>query len=82
MSARDRQVLLCQLCQRTSKRGTEWLSGLLGEARVIGFRGEPKPDGTLTWNLYVMPRAEHRKMPVADGPCFDDFDDTDGGGEQ
>jgi hypothetical protein len=49
---------------------------------MIGFRGEPKPDGTLTWNLYVMPRAEHRKMPVADGPCFDDFDDTDGGGEQ
>jgi hypothetical protein len=52
------KILLCSLWQRTSERGNEYLTGFLGKARVIGFRGEPTADGTPTWNLYVQPGRE------------------------
>jgi hypothetical protein len=52
------KVLVMTLWQRTSERGNEYLSGFLGKARVIGFRGEPTADGTPTWDLYVQPGKE------------------------
>ena len=57
MSA-DQKVLMATLRQRTSARGNEYLSGFLGKARVIGFRGEPTADGTPTWDLYLQPGKE------------------------
>jgi hypothetical protein len=52
------KVLHCALWQRTSERGNEYLSGFLGKARIIGFRGEPTADGTPTWNLFLQPGRE------------------------
>jgi hypothetical protein len=57
MSA-DQKVLIATLWQRTSGKGTEYLSGFLGKARIIGFRGDHTADGTPTWNLYVQPGKE------------------------
>jgi hypothetical protein len=49
----DEKVLIATLWQRTSGKGNEYLSGFLGKARIIGFRGDPTAGGTPTWNLYV-----------------------------
>jgi hypothetical protein len=54
----DQKVLVTTLWQRTSGKGNEYLSGFLGKARVIGFRGEPTVDGTPTWDIYVTPSKE------------------------
>jgi hypothetical protein len=55
------KVLLAVLWQRTSERGNEYLSGFLGKARVVGFRGEATPDGIQTWNLYLTPGKEQEE---------------------
>jgi hypothetical protein len=55
MSGPGEKILLCSLWQRTSERGNSYLSGFLGKARLIGFRGEPTADGTPTWDLYLTP---------------------------
>jgi hypothetical protein len=47
------KVKLTTLWQRTSAAGNVYLSGFLGKARIIGFRGEPTEDGTPTWDLYL-----------------------------
>jgi len=52
------KILLCSLWQRTSERGNEYLTGFLGKARVIGFRGEPTADGAPTWDIYLTPGNE------------------------
>ena len=61
MSGGDQKVLVASLWQRTSDKGNEYLSGFLGKARVIGFRGEPRPDGTPTWDLYLQPGKEQEE---------------------
>ena len=61
MSADPKKVLLATLWQRTSGRGNEYLTGFLGKARIIGFKGEPTADGTLTWDLYVQPGKEQEE---------------------
>jgi len=64
------KILLCSLWQRTSERGNEYLTGFLGKARIIGFRGEPVADDTLTWNIYL------QEWPASDDrPFFDDLID-------
>jgi hypothetical protein len=57
----DQKVLLCSLWERTSAKGTVYLSGFLGKARVVGFRGESRPDGTQTWDLYLTPGKEQEE---------------------
>jgi hypothetical protein len=57
----NNKVLIATLWQRTSERGNEYLSGFLGKARVIGFRGEPTADGFLTWDLYLQPGKEQEE---------------------
>jgi hypothetical protein len=56
------RVLLMSLSQRTSAKNTEYLSGYLGKARVVGFRGkEPDKFGNPTWDIFVAepePKAE------------------------
>ena len=46
MSA-GQKVLIATLWQRTSGKGNEYLSGFLGKARIIGFRGERTADADL-----------------------------------
>src|SRR4051794_29307515 len=60
MSAGPR-VLLLQLSERTSAKGNAYLSGWLGKASVVAFRGEDDKHGNPTWDLFVsepQPRAE------------------------
>jgi hypothetical protein len=57
----DQKVLIATLWQRTSGKGNEYLSGYLGKARIIGFRGDPTADGTPTWDLYVQPGKEQEE---------------------
>jgi hypothetical protein len=59
------KVLLTILWQRTSERGTEYLSRFLGKARIIGFRGEPIADGIPTWDLYLQPGKEQEERKAA-----------------
>lgn len=47
------KVLLLTLSQRTSGRGNAYLSGWLGKARLVGFRGEDDERGNPTWNVYA-----------------------------
>jgi hypothetical protein len=49
------------LSERTSTKGNAYLSGWLGKAQVVGFRGQPDKYGNPTWDLYVSepePRGE------------------------
>jgi hypothetical protein len=55
------KILLTTLWQCTSERGNEYLSGFLGKARIVGFRGEPREDGTPTWNIYLTPGREQEE---------------------
>ena len=77
MSAAPR-VLLMQLSERTSAKGNAYLSGWLGRASVVGFRGEPDKFGNETWDLFVStpePRGEQQQSkPEArqDGPAKHD----------
>jgi hypothetical protein len=57
----DEKVLIATLWQRTSGKGNDNLSGFLGKARIIGFRGDPRADGTATWDLYVRPGKEQEE---------------------
>lgn len=48
------RVLLMRLSCRTSSRGTEYLSGYLGCARVVAFRGkDPDKYGNEQWEVFV-----------------------------
>src|SRR5215469_7970167 len=57
----DQKVLIATLWQRTSGKGNEYLSGFLGKARVIGFRGDPTADGTPTWSIFLQPGKEQEE---------------------
>jgi hypothetical protein len=61
------RVLLCSLWERTSAKGNSYLSGFLGKARVVGFRGESRPDGTQTWDLYLTPGKEQEEAAGSRG---------------
>ena len=58
LASARRKVLIATLWQRTSGKGNTYLSGFLGKARVVGFKGAPTADGTPTWDLYVQPGKE------------------------
>src|SRR4051794_31574031 len=53
-----------QLSERTSAKGNAYLSGWLGKASVVAFRGEDDRHGNPTWDLFVsepQPRAEQQQ---------------------
>jgi hypothetical protein len=54
------RVLLMTLSERTSARGTSYMSGFLGKARVVAFKAsEPDKFGNDQWELYVSePKGE------------------------
>ena len=51
-SASKKRVLLLELHERTSQRGTRYLSGWLGKASVIAFAEETNERGETLWQLY------------------------------
>lgn len=46
-------VELATLWERESARGTRYLTGYLGRARVTLLPGEPTAEGTPTWRLLI-----------------------------
>ncbi len=58
------KVLLLELVQRTSAKGTIYLTGWMAKARLVGFLApEPNERGDQVWRIYVQepqPR-ENRK---------------------
>jgi hypothetical protein len=59
------KILLATLWHRTSERGNEYLSGFLGKARLVAFRGEPTAEGVSTWNLFISPGKDQAAAPAA-----------------
>src|SRR5690349_23017582 len=67
MSAGPR-VLLLTLSERTSAKGNAYLSGWLGKASVVAFRGEDDRHGNPTWDVFVsepQPRSEEKSANFA-----------------
>lgn len=58
MSNYPRSIELARLFERTSARGTKYLLGQLGSARIVLLPGDPIDDRTPTWRLLVQERAE------------------------
>jgi hypothetical protein len=58
------RLLLMQLSERTSAKGTAYLSGWLGKARLVGFKAkELDPYGNPQWEIYA---AEPEQKPNGD----------------
>lgn len=58
---RTPRVLLAELKERTSARGTTYLTGFLGHAKVIAFKNpdeDPEDWKSPTWKIYVQERPE------------------------
>src|SRR5215212_3493979 len=48
------KVLLLELAQRTSAKGTVYLTGWMAKARLVGFLApEPNERGDQVWRIYV-----------------------------
>ena len=48
------KVLLMQLSERTSAKGTRYLSGFLGKAKLVAFLDqEPDKFGNPQWSVYA-----------------------------
>jgi hypothetical protein len=66
------RVLLMRLSIRASAKGTEYLSGFLGCARVVAFKAkEPDKYGNEQWEVYVAepePKGEQATAPRRDLP--------------
>ncbi|MGH6678563.1 MAG: hypothetical protein ACREDL_06435 [Bradyrhizobium sp.] len=64
-------VELALLYERTSARGTRYMTGLLGLGRVTLLPGEPAEDGTPTWRLLIagrQPAGERGASAATDPP--------------
>ena len=57
-------IELARLYEHTSARGTRYLVGRLGYARVVLLPGEATEDGTPTWRL-LMQEAPQQPRPKA-----------------
>jgi hypothetical protein len=52
---RESRVLVLKLRQRTSERGTVYLDGWMGQAKLIGFKdAEPDEYGNEVWSVYAV----------------------------
>src|SRR6476659_5200659 len=61
------RVLLLQLSERTSAKGNPYLSGWLGKASVVAFRGEDDRHGNPVWDVFV---STPEPRPEAKSPNF------------
>jgi len=58
VSAFPPSIELTRLYERVSERGTRYLLGRLGAARIVLLPGDPTEDGTATWRLLLQERAQ------------------------
>lgn len=66
-SGRQPKVLLMQLTQRTSGKGNAYLTGWLGKAKLVGFKGEPDEHGHERWDVYAAEPDQARRPQGQDG---------------
>jgi hypothetical protein len=61
------RVLLMTLSERTSAKGTAYLSGWLGKARFVGFKAkDPDKYGNERWDIYAQepePKSDSDQAP-------------------
>jgi hypothetical protein len=50
------RVLLAELVECVSGRGTPYLRGWAGVSNLVAFRGEPDEQGRPTWRLFLTER--------------------------
>jgi hypothetical protein len=68
----DGRIPLCRLYERTSARGTRYLIGRLGYARLIAFPGEPTEAGTPTWDVFLVEASPYDTRQEAAGEAVGD----------
>jgi hypothetical protein len=57
------KVLVLELKERTSAKGTRYLAGWMGKARLVAFAGEPDETGHRVWSVFASepdPREDRR----------------------
>lgn len=55
-------IPLCRLYERTSKKGTHYLTGRLGAAKVVILKSSgTTDDGAPIWNVLVSPAPQSQK---------------------
>jgi hypothetical protein len=58
------KVLLLELVQRTSAKGTIYLTGWMAKARLVGFLApEPNERGDQVWRIYVQEPQPRETKP-------------------
>ncbi len=57
-------IEIAKLYERTSAKGTRYMSGWLGLGRVNSLPGEPAEDGTPTWRLLIGARQTAGEKPA------------------
>ena len=63
---REPRVLLLRLSERVSEKGTEYMTGWLGCARLVAFRAEePDRDGRPQWEVYAAEPTPRGDRPTA-----------------
>lgn len=61
------KVLLMQLSERVSGKGTRYLSGFLGKAKLVGFLDqEPDKFGNPQWSVYASEPAPRGDQAAGD----------------
>ncbi|HET6521096.1 MAG TPA: hypothetical protein VFG47_14930 [Geminicoccaceae bacterium] len=63
----DGRIPLCRLYERTSARGTRYLIGRLGYARLLAFPGEPTEASTPTWDVFLVEAPPYSARQEAGG---------------
>jgi hypothetical protein len=58
------RVILTKLSVRTSAKGREYLSGFLGKASIVGFKGEPDKYGNPVWDVFACEPEPRPVVPV------------------
>jgi hypothetical protein len=52
---REARVLLVKLRERVSAKGTVWLSGWMGSAKLVGFKEAERDEyGNEVWSVYAV----------------------------
>jgi hypothetical protein len=67
------RIQLCRLFERTSQRGNRYLTGRLGNAKVIAFEAADLPNdqrygADLVWNVYLQAPDEERDQAQRQAP--------------
>jgi hypothetical protein len=60
----EAKVLIAELVEHTSARGTRYLRGWLGASNLVAFAGKPDAEGRATWKLYLAERQPRPGTPT------------------